>query len=365
MALPVALQLRYWGAAAAAAALVLWFLGDVILPFVIGAALAYFLNPVVNGLERLGLGRVPATVLITLGAVAVFVLALLVLIPALVAQASALAQTAPSVFAAAYGALIERFPDLAVEDSMLRRGIADLGQWLQARGGEMIQTLLGTLRSLVSILLLVVVVPVVAFYLLVDWNHLVARVDALLPREHAPTIRRLAREIDAVIAAFIRGMGSICLMMGAYYGLALMAVGLQFGLVVGALAGLLTFIPYVGAVLGGLMAIGLGLYQFWGDWVSVGLVAAVFLAGQLVESNLITPRIVGRSIGLHPVWVLLSITVFGALFGLVGMLVAVPMAAAAGVLVRHFTGLYLLSPLYRGPAATQAGHDPTPPADGQ
>mgnify|MGYP002620595893 CR=1 FL=1 len=352
MAMPLSIQLRYWGLAAAALGLVLWALGDVILPFVLGAALAYFLNPLVNALERLGLGRVVATVLISLAVLAGMVLALLVLVPTLVAQAAALIETAPQLFGALHGALIERFPDIEIEDSALRKALADLGQWMQARGGELLGSVLGSVRSLVGLLLLLVVVPVVGVYLLLDWNRLLMRIDDLLPRQHAPVIRRLAGEIDRVVAAFIRGMGSVCLMMAAYYGLALMAVGLQFGLVVGALAGLLTFIPYVGAVLGGVLAIGLGLYQFWGDWLSVGLVAGVFMAGQIVESNVITPRIVGRSVGLHPVWILLAITVFATLFGLVGMLVAVPLAAAVGVLVRHATQLYLQSPLYQGSPET-------------
>lgn len=354
MALPLTTQLRYWGLAALALGAVLWLLGDVMLPFVLGAALAYFLNPVVNALERLGLSRLLATVGISLLVLLGLVLALLILVPTLVAQALALAETAPQLFSALHAALVERFPEIEIEDSALRKAMADLGQWVQARGGELLSGILGSVRSLVGVLLLLVVVPVVGVYLLIDWNQLVARIDLLLPREHAPVIRRIATEIDRVVAAFIRGMGSVCLLMATYYGLALMAVGLQFGLVVGALAGILTFIPYVGAVLGGVLAIGLGLYQFWGDWVSVGLVAGVFMAGQIVESNIITPRIVGRSVGLHPVWILLAITVFASLFGLVGMLVAVPLAAAVGVLVRHATQAYLQSPLYRG-------HEDSPP----
>ena len=127
-----------------------------------------------------------------------------------------------------------------------------------------------------------------------------------------------------------------------------MIVGLQFGLVVGLAAGFLTFIPYLGAIIGGALAIGLALFQFWGNWIMVAAVAAIFAAGQMVEGNILTPKLVGSSVGLHPVWLLLALSVFGALFGFVGMLVAVPVAAALGVVTRFFVGRYLKSPLYLG-----------------
>ncbi len=155
---------------------------------------------------------------------------------------------------------------------------------------------------------------------------------------------------------FVRGMGTVCLILGSYYAVALMLVGLQFGLVVGAFAGLITFIPYVGALLGGALAIGLALFQFWGDWVSIGIVAGIFVIGQVVEGNLLTPKLVGSSVGLHPVWLLLALAVFGALFGFIGMLVAVPVAAALGVLARFAVRHYMSSPLYTG--SSTGGQDP-------
>ena len=177
---------------------------------------------------------------------------------------------------------------------------------------------------------------------------MIARIDELLPRDHAPTIRKLGRDIDNVLASFVRGMGTVCLILGTYYAVALMAVGLQFGLVVGFIAGLVTFIPYLGALIGGTLAIGLALFQFWGDWASIGLVAGIFALGQVTEGNFLTPKLVGSSVGLHPVWLLLALSVFGALFGFVGMLVAVPVAAALGVLARFATSQYLSSRLYTG-----------------
>jgi predicted PurR-regulated permease PerM len=348
MALPVKDQFRYWGIAMAAFLVILWFLGDVILPFVLGGAIAYFLDPVADRIERMGASRALATTIITLSALLIFVLMALLVIPLLVQQAISLFETAPQLFENLQGFLTSRFPSLVEEDSVLRQSLISIGETIRERGGELLNTVLTSVNSLVGIVLLFVIVPVVAFYLLYDWDNMVAKVDDLLPRDHAPTIRHLAAEIDKTLASFIRGMGTVSLILGTYYAVALMLVGLQFGLVVGALAGLVTFIPYVGALVGGALAIGLALFQFWGDWVSIGLVAGIFVLGQIVEGNVLTPKLVGNSVGLHPVWLIFALSVFGSLFGFVGMLVAVPVAAVIGVVARFGIGGYKKSLLYRG-----------------
>ncbi|MCX7644320.1 MAG: AI-2E family transporter [Rhodobacteraceae bacterium] len=348
MALPVREQVKYWSIAAAVFLLFLWALGDVILPFVLGGAVAYFLDPVADRLERMGLSRAAATAVITLFAVLLFVLALLLLVPTLARQTTALIDTAPQLFRQLQAFLVERFPDLMDENSTLRSSLGDLGETIRQRGGEFVNAVLGTFSSVLNVVVLVVIVPVVAFYLLLDWDRMVAEIDKLLPRDHAPTIRRLASEIDATLAGFVRGQGTVCLILGTYYAVALMLVGLQFGLVIGLVAGLLTFIPYVGALIGGLLSIGLALFQFWGDWWTIVLVAAIFQIGQMVEGNVLTPKLVGGSVGLHPVWLIFALSAFGALFGFVGLLVAVPVAAALGVLARFAIRQYQESLLYRG-----------------
>lgn len=349
MSLPLGHQLRIWGLVALLLVLVLWLLGDVLLPFVLGAAVAYFLDPVADRLERAGLGRTGATVTISLSVLLVVVVLSLMVVPLLIEQTAAMIAQVPALTETLTERLNALLPSLADSESVLRRSLRSLATSIQERGGELANAVLGSARSVVDIVLLIVVVPVVAFYLLLDWDHLIGRIDALLPREHAPVVRRLASEIDRTISAFVRGMGTVCLVMGVFYAVGLMAVGLQFGLVVGAFAGLVTFIPYVGALLGGALALGIGLVQFWGDWVSLGIVAAIFVAGQAIEGNVLTPKLVGRSVGLHPVWLILALSVFGALFGFVGLLVAVPVAAAIGVLARFGAGLYLASDLYHGP----------------
>ncbi|GGB22425.1 AI-2E family transporter [Allosediminivita pacifica] len=375
MALPVRDQLKYWGFAAVGFAVLLWFFGDVLLPFVLGGAVAYFLDPLADRLERMGASRALATAIITVCAVLIFVILALAVVPALIRQTIALFDIAPQLFRNLQSFLTERFPSIMDEGSALRETLISVGETIRDRGAAVLETALSSAMSLLGVLALFLIVPVVSVYLLLDWDRMVARVDQLLPRDHAPVIRQLAREIDAVLSGFVRGMGSVCLILGCYYALALWAVGLQFGLVVGVIAGLLTFIPYLGAIAGGVLSIGLALFQFWGsvevpmeggevatrpDWVRIVIVWAIFQSGQFVEGNILTPRLVGSSVGLHPVWLLLALSVFGSIFGFVGLLVAVPLAAAMGVIARFLTRKYMRSPLYTGvsrPRDTDRGPD--------
>ncbi|MEM9437592.1 MAG: AI-2E family transporter [Pseudomonadota bacterium] len=362
MALPTRTQTIYWALIAFVTLLALWYLSSVVMPFIIGMAIAYFLDPVADRLEAMGCSRVLSTVIITVVAVLVFVLLVILVVPSLVQQAIALFNAAPQIFTNLRDFLIAQYPTLMDETSVVRQSLVSVGETIQARGGELVNTLLSSAASVVNVVLLFVIVPVVAFYMLLDWDNMVAEIDKLIPRDHLETVRTLARDIDGVLAGFVRGMGTVCLILGSYYAAALMAVGLQFGLVVGAIAGLVTFIPYLGAIIGGILAVGLAVFQFWGseigadgevirqstDWFRIALVAVIFVAGQTIEGNVLTPKLVGSSVGLHPVWLLLALSVFGALFGFVGLLVAVPLAAAIGVLARFFVGEYRAGLLYRG-----------------
>jgi len=190
---------------------------------------------------------------------------------------------------------------------------------------------------------------------------MVAALDELLPRDHAPTIRHLAGEIDRTLASFIRGQVTVGLILGTYYAIALMLIGLDFGVVIGFVAGLISFIPYVGALVGGALAIGLALFQFWGEWWLIGGVVAIFMVGQFFEGNILSPNLVGSSVGLHPVWLIFALSAFGSLFGFTGMLVAVPVAAVIGVVVRFFLERYRGGMLYQGivgrPPVPEEGSD--------
>ena len=370
MALPVRDQLKYWGIAAIGFFLLLWLLGNVMLPFLVGGAIAYFLDPVADRLQRLGLSRVAATSVISLAALLLAVLLALSVIPTLVSQLTALVNAAPDITRHLQEFLVERFPQLTDSTSTIRQTLAQVGAAIQSRGGQLVESLITSAMSVISAVIFIVVVPVVAFYMLMDWDHMVARIDSLLPRDHAPVIRRLGNEINMVLAGFVRGQISVCVLLGTFYSVALMLAGLQFGLIVGAIAGAITFIPYVGSLVGGTLAIGLALFQFWGDWLSIGLIAAIFAVGQFIEGNILTPKLVGNSVGLHPVWLLFALSAFGSVFGFVGMLVAVPIAASIGVFARFGIDQYRASLLYQGIAGRMiedgnAEAAPTPQKDAE
>jgi predicted PurR-regulated permease PerM len=203
--------------------------------------------------------------------------------------------------------------------------------------------------AIANLLSLFFITPVVTFYLLRDWDRIVAKIDALLPRQHAGVIRAQSREIDTTLAGFARGQATVCLILATYYATALMIAGLPFGLVVGMAAGLLTFIPYLGAIGGFVIAFGIALVNFDG-WSGPIAVAAIFAAGQVVEGNVLTPKLVGDRVGLHPVWIIFALLAGGTLFGFLGLLLAVPVSAGIGVLVRFALSRYLASPVYLGRA---------------
>jgi predicted PurR-regulated permease PerM len=203
-------------------------------------------------------------------------------------------------------------------------------------------------RALVSLFSLLVVAPVVGFYFIYDWHRMVARVDGWVPRHQRDTVRQLAREVDAAISGFVRGQTAVCLILGSFYAIALTLAGLNFGLLIGLVSGVITFIPYVGSTTGLVLSLGVAVAQFWPEWTSIVTVLGIFIVGQFIEGNILSPKLVGQSVGLHPVWVIFALLAFGYLFGFVGLLVAVPLAATIGVLARFGLKRYLASSLYTG-----------------
>lgn len=348
MAIPIKDQMKYWGAGLGALVLVLWLLGNVMLPFVAGAAIAYFLDPVADRLERMGCSRAVATLLITLVAVFAFVIAALILIPTVINQTSTLVGDAPVYSAKLQAFLQERIPSLMEPDSALRKSLDSIGQTLREHGGQLLNTVITSAFTVIDVVVFIIVVPVVAFYLLLDWDRMIKVIDGWLPLDHRQTVRMLALEVDAVLAGFVRGQLTVGAILGAFYAAALMITGLKFGLIVGLLAGLLSFIPYIGAIFGGVLAIGLALFQFWDEPWLIGVVAIIFVIGQMVEGNFLSPKLVGGSVGLHPVWLMFSLSAFGTIFGFVGLLVAVPLAAMIGVFSRFGIRQYQAGRLYRG-----------------
>lgn len=362
-------QLLIWITAFVAFVFLLVMLRGILLPFVVGMAIAYLLDPLCDMLERWGLSRKWATGVVTLLFLVIVTVALISIVPLLLQELTDFLSSLPDLLRQAQRRLIPLYQSLrgrlhlpAISEL---NGIAQdkLGSpltWL----GQALQDLLGRSLALASLLSLVFITPAVTFYLLRDWDLLVARIDDLLPRRHVATIRSQIRELDRTLAGFARGQAMVCLTLAIYYATTLALIGLPFGVVVGLAAGLFTFIPYVGAISGFFISFAIALAQF-DDWTHIGLVVGVFVVGQALEGNFLTPTLVGDRVGLHPVWIIFALLSGGALFGFLGLLLAVPTAAALGVLVRFAISRYRGSILYHGdmPIEAKAAISPSPAED--
>ena len=339
-----------WVAGLTVFLVLLYLLRGVMLPFVAGMAVAYFLDPACDWLEEKGASRTVATASITAGFFLLAALLLVLLAPLVYGQVLALFDNIPGyadLVSGKIGPLLAWLEPLIGED-----GVAEMREILAASTGDVVKWLarfatglLTQLEALANLLSLLLITPIVCFYLLRDWDRIVARIDGLLPRGSAETIREQVRLIDRTLAGFVRGQVMVCVILGTFYGIALTIVGLDFGFVIGFMTGLVSFVPFFGMLLGFVIGIAVALAQF-DSWLSIGLVAGVFAVGQVVEGNFLTPKMVGERVGLHAVWIIFGLLAGGALFGFVGILLAVPIAAVVGVLVRFGVARYLMSPLY-------------------
>ncbi len=331
----------------------LWLFAAILLPFIAGMALAYFLDPVADKIESWGASRMLATVLILIVFILIFLLFLMIVVPILANQIAGFLNRLPE--------LVSQLQSLvaSTESNWLREFIGTDAKSLQdnlntivSEGAGWIATVIQQIwasgKSLLNVVSLLVVTPVVAFYLLYDWDHMVERVDSWLPVKQRDTIRGICRDIDYAVAGFVRGQGTVCLILGLFYAASLTIIGVNFGLLIGLFAGLISFIPFVGSIVGFLLSVGVALVQFWPEWFPIVLTAFTFAIGQFLEGNILQPKLVGERVGLHPVWLMFALFAFGSLFGFTGMLVAVPAAAAVGVVARFGIGQYLQSELYSG-----------------
>lgn len=343
----------FWLCAFVAFVIFLLAFRTILLPFVAGMALAYFLDPVADWLERRGLSRLMATIVILISFILMFAIALVVVVPLIIGQFSQFAQVLPD-YVTQLQQLIAN-PENSYLPKWMVTQIQNAKQnfsGLMSEGAGFIGGLLNQLwnsgKTLIDVISLLVVTPVVAFYILLDWDHMVEKVDSWVPRDQVHTIRQLAREMDDAVSGFIRGQGSLCLILGIYYAVGLSLVGLNFGLLIGFVAGMISFIPYIGSLVGLILAVGVALMQFWPEYGWIIATIAVFFSGQFIEGNILQPKLVGSSVGLHPVWLMFALLAFGAMFGFVGLLIAVPAAAVVGVLVRFAISRYLQSDIYFG-----------------
>lgn len=348
-------QAVFWLASVTVFGVFLWLFSSILLPFIVGMTLAYFLDPVADRLEKGGLSRMMATLVILLSFIVFFIGFLMLVVPMLVSQAADFAANLPEYITKLQSLVTAEQLDwlsstLGIDPAAIQRNIGSMLGQAASLGTTVLQSIWSSGLSILNVASLFVITPVVAFYVLLDWDHMVNKVDSWIPRENVETVRAIGTDINSAIAGFIRGQGLVCIILGIMYATGLILIGLNFGLLIGIVAGLISFIPYVGSIIGFVLAMIVALVQFWPDWIMLGAVAIVFGIGQFIEGNILSPKLVGESIGLHPVWLMFALLAFGALFGFVGLLVAVPASAAIGVLVRFAISRYIASPLYHGHA---------------
>ena len=334
--------------------LLLWVFRSILLPFVVGLALAYLLNPIVNLLQRIRIARPWGSALVLLLVLALLLGLLLMLVPLFGQQLVGLIAGLPR-YISDLQELIQRLsPEIAEwlgpeRTAQLEESTANLIGTAVEFAGSLTAQIAQSSLTVINTVAILFITPVVAFYLLLDWEAMVKRVDDLLPRQHRGEIRGVLDQIDKAMAGVVRGQGSVILILSAFYATSLWLVGLDFGLAIGIIGGALSFIPYVGFLVGFVLSMTIAAVQFWGDdYLRLVIVLVIYLLGQFLEGNILYPKLVGQSININPVWLMFSLFAFGLLFGFVGVLLAVPLAAIAGVLTRYGIGKYQASTLYRG-----------------
>jgi predicted PurR-regulated permease PerM len=358
-------QLLWCGIAVAVLATASWALSSILTPFVAGTVLGYLLNPVADRLQAWGLSRLGATLILLAVFIFVVVSAALLITPVLSRQLQGLIVSLPGYVAtlqglltewsekltAHYNAFLQKYELAASAPSIdLQKYFSDLIGDGSALAADFARSLLSRGVALINIVSVLVVTPVVAFYMLLDWDETMAILDEMVPPRYRDDARLLARDIDKAMSGFLRGQSAVCLFLGCWYAIGLTLIGLNFGFLVGVIAGVLSLIPYVGSITAFVLSISMALVQDWPDWRLPIEAVGVVSIGLFLDGNVLSPRLVGASVGLHPVWLMFALFAFGALFGFVGMIVAVPVAAAAGVILRFLAQRYRRSDFYLRPA---------------
>lgn len=319
---------------------------SILFPFIAAIVIAYFLDPLADRIEKIGLSRTSATSII-LGAFLLIITVLLFLIlPLLYGQTLSLAAAIPGYFDVLITKIYPKVFEFLTKNGFVIE--PDLRTYFSQQNpanflnvsGDIMANIMHSGIVLVNILSLIFITPVLVFYMLRDWDLLVDKIDHYLPANYSKNIRNIFLEIDKTLSGYVHGQFNVCTTLGIFYALSLTLSGLNFGFLIGFLTGCLSFIPYVGMLSGVLVAIVVSLFQWGLDSLHIGIVVSIFLTGQILESNFLTPKLVGDRIGLHPVWIIFGLFVFGILFGFVGVLLAMPLTAICGVLIKFLAVQY-------------------------
>ncbi len=320
---------------------------DIMLPFVAGIGIAYMLDPAADKLCKNGFGRNAAAGIITILFFSIIVAFCLLIFPLIYHQLEGLFAKIPDYYDKFNTEILPLIQEkLARIDPQFAQGVSDQTDKIPAKLGSVAGGIVLTGFKFLNLASLILITPIVAFYILRDWDKFLARVDNLLPRNYAPIVRAQAKKIDDTLASFVRGQLNVCLLLGVFYGTALTLAGLNFGFIIGLGAGFLTFIPYVGPLTGGLVGMVVAYFQFGEDWTQLGIILAIFVIGQIAEGNFITPKLVGGKIGVHPAWLIFGMLAGGSLLGFVGVLISVPLTAIIAVLIRFVIEQYEESEIY-------------------
>lgn len=356
-------QVLFWTFMALLVTLFIWLFKPVLFPFVLGWIVAYLLNPVVNDLERKGMNRLWGTLLV-LSSFMVFALALVsIAVPVLYKEMNALAQGFPGYVDKAWNMLAPHIQNIKEQVTDADQG--EIKEFIQENGqsaadigkGLLIGLAAGgaVLNRLISIF---VIAPVVAFFALKEWPETARWIEELMPRQYKKTINDLLEQMNKKLSGFIRGQLLVAFILGVSYAIILSILGLKYGLLIGFIAGLLNIIPLLGSTAGLVIGVTVAGFQTGWEWQYMLIIAGIFMAGQLIEGNFLTPKLLGNSVGMHPLWIFFALLAGGAVAGILGMLLAVPVAAVIGVLAAFGIRQYKNSSLYKG-ARKQAGKDET------
>jgi predicted PurR-regulated permease PerM len=346
---------QFWIFVAIFTALFIWLFQGILAPFIVGFIVAYLLNPIVEKSANKNIPRWASAILI-LAVFFIFVLiGLLFAIPVLVREMVDFFQLLPSLIQSGHTWATEKLNNFGVA---VPQNMADLRAidtaFISEKSGDVLnagKSVLGGLlkggMAIIGVITFLVLMPIVAFYMMVDWPRIIAKFHDLLPQNNKKRIKEILSDIDTSLSGFIRGQLTVCLLLGGFYAIALSFMGLQYGFFIGVAAGLLSIIPYIGSMFGLIASVGMAFYQF-GGWEYPLIALVIFALGQLVEGNYLTPKLVGGSVGLHPLWVIFVLMAGGALMGFVGMMIAVPVAAIIAVLIRHGLKDYKQSAYFKG-----------------
>lgn len=344
---------QFWIFFAFAVVVFLWLFNPILAPFIVGFAVAYLLNPIVAKLETKNIPRWVSAVLILGLFFVIIVVALLLAVPILVREMIDFVKLLPSVFVSAQNWFVTTFPMIDIPQSFDDVKNMDATVVSEKLGSvfEFSKNIIGNIfksgMAIIGFISFLVLMPIIAFYLLIDWSRVTRKIASFVPKKNSKKISNMMNDIDRSLAGFIRGQLMVCLLLGLFYAIALSFMGLQYGFFIGVASGFLSIIPYVGSLFGLVASVGMAFYQF-GGWEYPLIAFGIFVAGQIVEGNYLTPKLVGDSVGLHPLWIIFALMAGGTLLGLMGMVIAIPVAAILAVLIRYGVAEYKDSEYYKG-----------------